>query len=67
MGGTEDKLSQFADDTVIFLASRAGAQYLFDIVLPIYLRATGLKVNTAKKESLLLEALRNTKKTPASS
>lgn len=63
MGGMEHKLSQFADETVIFLASRAGAQYLFDIVLPMYVRATGMKVNTGKTEGLLLEELRNTKTT----
>lgn len=48
------KLSQFVDDTVIFVVSLVSVQYLFDIVLPICERALGMKLNAAKTEGLLL-------------
>ena len=65
IGREEYKLSQFADDTVIFLEGFTGVQYLFETILPAYERATGMKVNTAKTEGLLLGALRRVKKPPA--
>ena len=43
----------------------AGVRYLFDEILPIYERATGMKVNATKTEGLLMGALKNTRKPPA--
>lgn len=40
---------QSADDTVLFIASFAGVNYMFNRVLTLYEKATGMKVNTGQQ------------------
>jgi hypothetical protein len=47
---TELRLSQFADDTVLFLKSYSAIQHVFEDLLPLYEAATGMKVNITKTD-----------------
>ena len=60
VNGTEHRLSQFADDTVLFLRNYANIPLVFDTLLPNFQAATGLKVNVTKTEGLRLGRLRHT-------
>ena len=59
VGKNELRLSQFADDTVLFLRHYKDINYVFSTILPLYEKATGMKVNVTKTEGLPLGRLRN--------
>ena len=61
IGRREHRISQFADDTVLFLSSFDGVGYMFNKILPMYEQATGMKVNTSKTEGLLMGALKHSR------
>lgn len=50
VGRTEHKISQFTDNTVIFLASVAKVQNLFDMSLPINKRESHINENHRRKD-----------------
>ena len=58
VNGTELRLSQFADDTVLLLRNYKTIPLIFDSILPNFELATGLKVNVTKTEGLRLGKLR---------
>lgn len=50
------ELSRFADDASIFVASLTDVEYLFGHTIPIYERATGMKMDANKTESLRMKS-----------
>ena len=58
----EVKLSQYADDTTVFLSDIQSLSRLFDLLL-LFERCSGLKLNQTKSEMLWLGSMRNRKDT----
>ena len=54
----EIKLSQYADDTAVFVADIFSAQKLKDVLL-LFSKSSGLTLNSSKSEALWLGSLRN--------
>ena len=61
--GLETKLLQFADDTTAILSDLDSAQALF-ILLELFEKASGLKLNVTKTEAMWIGSLRNCKSEP---
>ena len=59
----EIKVSQFADDTTLFLQDLESAKNVFDL-LDSFGNLSGLRVNTNKSEAVWLGASKNNKETP---
>ena len=49
------RISQFADDTVLFLRNYNQIHHIFNTLLPLFQDATGMLVNVTKTEGLQLE------------
>ena len=61
--GLETKLLQFADDTTAILSDLDSAQALF-ILLELFEKASGLKLNVTKTEAMWIGSLRNCESEP---
>lgn len=61
--GLETKLLQFADDTTAILSDLDSAQALF-ILLELFEKASGLKLNVTKTEAIWIGSLQNCESEP---
>ena len=59
----EIKLSQYTDDTTVFVADLSSAQNLFSL-LDAFQKCSGLKVNKSKTEGMWLGANKNNEEQP---
>ena len=64
MNGLETKLLQFADDTTAILSDLDSAQALFILLLGLFEKASGLKLNVTKTEAMWIGSCQNCESEP---
>ena len=63
MGSSEIKITQYADDTSVFLRKKESMNVLLEL-LEKFERCSGLKINPTKSEAIWLRKWKNREDTP---